>query len=191
MDAAAVMLRRYWLQKFVIGCAAFGLAGCVIPGGGTYYQPNIPEGKTVSDASVAAGHKNIAKREFDGLKIKTSSWEKGKFLHVEVGFGVEESHSLAANFGLAEIESKYDGKVQRLSGTQPMVHVVSREMSVQKNDLIGGGKAGYTLYFDVPKPAPEEFVVVIPDIRLDGKQLGPLRIAYHRKNGVWLYWFSM
>lgn len=145
----------------------------------------------MSDASVAAGHKNIAKREFDGLKVQTRSWGKGKFLHVEVDFAVEKSHSLTADFGQAEIERKDDGKEQRLPGTRPMLHIFSREMDVSKNEVIGGSEAVYTLYFDIPKPAPLDFVLVIPDIRLDGKQLGPLHIDYRRKDGIWLYWFSI
>lgn len=167
------------------------LSGCVIPGGGTYYQPKIPKGKTASDVGVAAGHKDTATREFDGLKIQTRSWGTGNFLRVQVGFAVKKSHSLAADFGRAEIESESDGKKQRLMGTRPMVHVYSREMNVRRNELTVGSKASYSLYFRIPKPAPADFVLVIPDLRLDGKQLGPLHISYHRKSGVWLYWFSL
>lgn len=185
------MLRKRFPRCLVAGCFALALAGCVVPGGGSYYQPEVAGGKVQSDANIVAGHKDIATRKFEGLKIETQAREEEKVVHVTVNFEVGSDHVMDADFGLAKIETSADGKGLSLLDVQPMVHMVSGEMDLKANEMVGDDPTGYTLYFDVPRPAPENFVVVLPDLRLDGKQLGPLHISYRRKSGVWLYLISM
>lgn len=185
------MLREHISGSLVAGCFAFALAGCIVPGGGTYYQPEVAGGKVQSDAIIVAGHKNIATREFEGLKIETQAREEAKVLHVTVNVEVGNGHVMDADFGLAKIATSPDGNGLSLLDVQPMLHMLSGEMDLKANEMVGGDRTGYTLYFDVPRPAPENIVVVVPDLRLDGKQLGPLQIGYRKKSGVWLYLISM